>query len=57
MIFSKKLIERCEEYYKYKTGIELSDEQTQEFLTSLADLYRIAGEMSLNSEKTTSLLG
>lgn len=56
MEFSNELIQRCEQYYKKRTGIELSCEETEEFLRSLAGLYEIAVEIDeITREKTKNV--
>ena len=37
--FSQKLIERCKLHYAQKYHVEITSEQAEVFLSSLADLY------------------
>jgi hypothetical protein len=39
MRFSKKLIIRCQNYFKQKYGLNLSEEKADEYLENLANFY------------------
>lgn len=43
-IFSPELIDRCKKYYIQKYELELTSEQSEVFLLSLANLYLLVTE-------------
>lgn len=47
--FSPKLIERCQKHYAQKYHVELTSEQAEVFLSSLADLYLLVVGIRPNS--------
>ena len=39
MIYSSKLIIKCQEYFRESYGVELTEEKADEYLDKIADFY------------------
>jgi uncharacterized protein (DUF2164 family) len=50
-MFCKELIQKIQEYFLQTYNIKLSDEQAEEFLNSLADLYLAFHQIKINKQK------
>lgn len=51
MYFSEKIVKKCQEYFRKRCRVELSDKQANEALASFARLFKIAGEIDDDSQK------
>ena len=52
--FSDNLVKRLQEYFHSKHGVEVSDEEAETYLSSIADLYSVFAQINSESKSRSA---